>query len=93
MAVIGAVDSSLEKRNPTVRLELDDEQTKAFAKYKPGQTVKLVLVGKLESFTQRKPYDPEQKGTEGDCCIEIKQMAVERYQKNQFEELMEGDDD
>lgn len=91
MAVIGAVDSSLEKRLPTVHLELNDEQTKAFAGFKPGQTIKLVLVGKVESLTQRKPYDPEQRGVEGSCCVEIKEMAVERYQKNQFEELMEDD--
>lgn len=92
MSVVTVADPSLEKRQPTVHLELNNEQVKAFEQYKVGQTVRVVIVGKVESLTKRKPYDPEQKGQEGNCCVEVKEMAVERYQKNQFDELMDDDD-
>ena len=53
MAIIDTVATALDQRAPTASFDLKKEDAKEVKKYKPGQMVKITIVGKVESMSFR----------------------------------------
>jgi hypothetical protein len=92
MAMIDLVAQGLENRRPEARLELDREEAKEVKKFRPGQVVKVTLVGTVESMSFRKPDDPDLSGYEGHVCILMQDMDIGLSTKNAIAELLDDDE-
>lgn len=90
--MIEGVAGNLEERTPTVHLELNNKMVKSVNGFKPGQMVKVSLVGKIESIRTGLPYDPDKQGLEGSLCLRIESMAVDHSVKNEIAELFDEDE-
>lgn len=90
--MIEASACNAEERVPTVHLDLNNKMVKAVKNFKPGQMVKVSLVGKIESLRMSLPYEKEKSGLEGSMCLQIESMAVDHSVKNEIAELFEEDD-
>jgi hypothetical protein len=84
--------TSLEKQSPCVTLELDKDVAKTARQFKPGQVVKVTLIGTIESLSFRKPDDPEEKGFEGHLSLAAQKMEIGLSQKNAIAELLDDDE-
>lgn len=83
---------SREKQLPCIHVELDKDQAKQAKGFKPGQMVKMTLVGKITSLSFRTPTDPEEGGFEGNVSVEMTQMDIGLSQKNAIAELLDEDE-
>jgi len=92
MSMIDRVASGLENRRPEVRFELDREEAKKVKTFRPGQVVKITLVGTVESMNFRKPDDPDLSGYEGSLCVLMQDMDIGLSTKNAIAELLDDDE-
>lgn len=92
MAIIDTVATALDQRAPTASFDLKKEDAKEVKKYKPGQMVKITIVGKVESMSFRKPDDPDQTGYEGHISIGMTKLAIGLSERNAMEELLDDDE-
>lgn len=92
MAMIDAVAKGLENRNPSVHFELDREEAKEAKAFRPGQVVKVTLVGTIDSMSFRKPDDPDLSGYEGNMTILMQDMDIGLSTKNAIAELLDDDE-
>lgn len=90
--MIDGIVSSGEGREATAHIDLNKEHAKAVRKYKPGNVVKIVLIGSLDTMSFRKPDDPEESGFEGSCCLKIQKMEILSSAKNEIAELLDDDE-
>lgn len=90
--MIDGIVSSGEGREPTAHINLKKEHAKAVRKYKPGNVVKIVLIGSLDSMNFSKPDDPEESGFEGSCCLKIQKLEILDSAKNEMAELLDDDE-
>ena len=84
--------ASLSKQSPCAHVELDKEAVKKAKGFKPGQVIRLSLVGTVESLSMRKPDDPEEKGYQGSLSLEISSFDIGISQKNAYAELLDEDE-
>lgn len=82
----------MERQAPCVSVDLDKEMAKLSRKYRPGSTVKLVIVGKIEDISYRKPDDPSEKGYEGHMRLEVSRMELLESARNELSELLDDDE-
>lgn len=92
MATIDGIRGSGEGWVPTVHLDLDKEMAKVSRKYRPGQVVKLVIVGKIESQNFRKPEDPEESGYDGSISLKVSKAEILDSARNDMAELLDDDE-
>lgn len=90
--MIDEIVNSGEGREATAYIGLNKEHAKAVRKYKPGNVVKIVLIGSLDTMSFRKPDDPEESGFEGSCCLKIQKMEILDSAKNEMAELLDDDE-
>lgn len=90
--MIDAIVRSGEGAEASAHITLTKDSAKAVRKYKPGNVVKIVLIGSLDSMNFRKPDDPEESGFEGDCTLRIQKMEVLSSAKNEIAELLDDDE-
>ena len=83
---------SLSKQMPYASVELDKEAAKKAKEFKPGQVVRISLVGTLTNLSFRKPDDPEEKGFEGRLSLDLRGMEIGLSQKNAIAELLDDDE-
>ena len=83
---------SLSKQMPYASVELDKEAAKKAKEFKPGQVVRISLVGTLTNLSFRKPDDPEEKGFEGRLSLDLRGMEIGLSQKNAIAELLDEDE-
>jgi hypothetical protein len=83
---------SLERQSPRVSVDMDKETAKLSRKYRPGSVVKLVIVGKIDTVSYRKPDDPDEKGYEGHLCVEVSRMELLESARNEMAELLDDDE-
>ena len=83
---------SLSKQMPYASVELDKEAAKKAKEFKPGQVVRISLVGTLTNLSFRKPDDPEEKGFEGHLSLDLRGMEIGLSQKNAIAELLDDDE-
>ncbi len=92
MGMIDAVAVGLDQSQPTVHLDLDKDMAKQVKKFRPGQVVKLSIVGSIDSMNFRKPDDPDQSGYEGSMGLKIKSMEIGESARNAMAELLDDDE-
>lgn len=92
MGMIDGVAIGLDQSSPSAHLDLKREDAKEMRKFRPGQMVKITLVGKIDALSFRKPDDPDQSGYEGHVCIAMTKMKVAISERNQMEELLDDDE-
>lgn len=92
MAMIDAVASGLENREPHVSIELDREEAKEVKQYRPGQVVKITMVATIDSMNFRKPDDPDLSGYEGHLSLRLRDMEIGLSTKNAIAELLDDDE-
>lgn len=90
--MIDAVATSLTQREPEAHIQLNKKMAKGVKDFKPGQIVKVTLVGKVCDMNFRFPEDPEASGFEGSVCIEMTEMQIGISQKNAMAELLDDDE-
>lgn len=83
---------SLTRQMPYASIALDKEMAKAAKEFKPGQVVKLTIVGTLTSMNFSKSDDPEEKGFEGHLSLDIRNLGIGLSQKNAIAELLDDDE-
>lgn len=88
--VVGFDD--LTRQPPRVSVDLDKELAKASRKYRPGSVVKIVVVGKIEMVSYRKPDDPDESGYEGHMSVEVQKMELLPSARNAMAELLDDDE-
>ena len=91
MSVIDYVVTDPEKNPAQVHVDLDKKLAKDAAGYKPGQQVKLVIIGKLSALNLHKPGDPDEAGFIGSLTVKATKIALQTHSSNAFEELLEND--
>lgn len=92
---MGMIDYKVESGEgytPTVHLDLEKDLAKEAKKYRPGQVVKLVVVGSIESLNFRKPDDPEESGFEGSICLKVSRAEILESARNAMAELLDDDE-
>lgn len=92
MGIIDYKVTSGEGYIPTVHLDLNKDSAKEVKKWRPGQVVKVMIVGTIESQSFRKPEDPEESGYEGSVCLKISSMDIAEFQRNTMAELLDDDE-
>lgn len=92
MALIDNAALSGEGSVPRVMLDLDKKLAKEARKFRPGNVVKIVLVGSLDSMSFRKPDDPEETGYEGHLCLKVQKAEILESARNQMAELLDDDE-
>jgi hypothetical protein len=92
MGMIDYAVKSGEGYIPTVHLELNKESAKEVKKFRPGQVVKVMVVGTIESQSFRKPDDPEESGFEGSVCLKISSVDIAESKRNAMAELLDDDE-
>jgi hypothetical protein len=75
-----------------VSVDLNKELAKASRKYRPGSVVKLVIVGKIDSISYRKPDDPDESGYEGHMSVEVQKREMLESARNEMAELLDDDE-
>lgn len=90
--MIDGIVSSGEGREPTAHIQLSKDHAKAVRKYKPGNVVKIVLIGSIDDMSFSKPDDPEESGFEGSCRLKIQKMEILSSAKNEIAELLDDDE-
>lgn len=93
MAMVDMVSQNPEEMNPEAHFDLNKEWAKMVRDFKPGQVVKVLITGKVDSQTFSKPDDPEASGFDGHCCVEMQTFQMILSQKNQIAELFDDDED
>ena len=92
MAKIDAVQMSGEGWIPTVHIDLDKKMAKESKKFRPGQMLRVVIVGTIESQSFRKPEDPDESGYDGSICLKIRDVKLAESVKNAMAELLDDDE-
>ena len=92
MAIVDKVAVGLGERQPTVYLDLDKAAAKQVKPFRPGQMIKVMIVGSIESLTMRKPDDPDQSGYEGNLSLNVKSMELGESARNAMAELLDDDE-
>lgn len=92
MARIDLVAPGLENRQPEAHFELDREEAKEVKAFRPGQVVKITLVGSISSMNFRKPDDPDLSGYEGSLTVKMTDMDIGLSTKNAIAELLDDDE-
>lgn len=92
MGIIDYKVTSGEGYIPTVHLDLNKDSAKEVKKFRPGQVVKVMVVGTIESQSFRKPEDPEESGYEGSVCLKISSVDIAESQRNAIAELLDDDE-
>lgn len=92
MAMIDGVASGLDQREPRVHFDLDREEAKEVKAFRPGQVVKITLIGTVESMNFRKPDDPDLAGYEGSLTVKMRDMEIGLSSKNAIAELLDDDE-
>jgi hypothetical protein len=92
MGMIDSVVGSGEGWVPTVHLDLNKELAKVAREYRPGQVVKIVVVGSIESQNFRKPDDPDESGYEGSLCLKVSRAEILKSARNDMAELLDDDE-
>lgn len=92
MAIVDLKAPGLDQSSPEAHIQLDREMAKAVKKFRPGQVVRVTIIGKLCDMSFRKPEDPDLSGYEGNCCIEMTDMQIGESAKNAMAELLDDDE-
>lgn len=92
MGMIDAKASGLDQCCPRAHLDLDKEDAKEAREFKPGQVVKVTLIGTITSLNFRKPDDPELPGYEGNISIDMQDMEIGLSSKNAIAALLDDDE-
>lgn len=92
MAIVDKVAPGLEQREPCAHFELNKEEAKEVKAFRPGQVVKVTLVGTIESMSFRKPDDPDLSGYEGSFSIKMRDMDIGLSTRNAIAELLDDDE-
>lgn len=87
--IVGLED--LGKQAPTVSIELDKKLAKEVREYKPGNILKVTLVGSIDSMTFNKPGEPNATGFEGYVRLKIQKAEIVESAQNQMAELMDDE--
>lgn len=74
---------------PQVHLDVPAKGVSQLKGIKPGDTVRVVLIGKCEEVSQREP-DLDLPGNVGAMCVEVHKMEIQR-DDNQFGDLFNDD--
>ena len=83
---------SLQKQYPYASVELDKEKAKKAKEFKPGQVVRITLIGTITNLSFRSPSDPEEKGFEGNLSLDMQDMEIGLSKKNEIAELLDDDE-
>jgi len=92
MGIIDYKVTSGEGYIPTVHLDLNKDSAKEVKKFRPGQVVKVMMVGTIESQSFRKPDDPDESGFEGSVCLKISSVDIAESKRNAMAELLDDDE-
>lgn len=92
MPIVDKIASGLDQREPMVHFDLDKEEAKEVKNFRPGQVVKITLVGTVESMSFRKPDDPDLSGYEGSLSIKMRDMDIGLSTRNAIAELLDDDE-
>lgn len=80
------------KQQPYARMELDRKRAKKARAFKPGQIVRVTLVGTITNLAFRSSSDPEKGGFEGNMSLDIQDMEIGLSKKNEIAELLDEDE-
>ena len=83
---------SLSKQLAYASIELDKEAAKKAKEFKPGQVVRITLIGTITNLSFRSPSDPEEKGFEGNLSLDMQDMEIGLSKKNEIAELLDDDE-
>lgn len=83
---------SLQKQLPYASVELDKDKAKKAREFKPGQVVRVTLIGTITNLSFRSPSDPEEKGFEGNLSLDMQDMEIGLSKKNEIAELLDDDE-
>jgi hypothetical protein len=92
MAMIDSKAPGLDQCSPRATFELDREEAKAVKAFKPGQVVKMTIIGTITNQTFRKPEDPDLQGFEGNLVLDMTDMEIGISSKNAMAELLDDDE-
>ena len=88
MSEIVGLDS-LKKQAPYASVELDKAAAKTAKAFKPGQVVRITLIGEIKHLSFRSPSDPDEKGFEGNLSLDLRSMEIGLSVKNEIAELLD----
>ena len=73
-------------------IELDKTEAKKAHEFKPGQALKITLIGTLRNLSFRSPDDREESGFVGSLSLDIQAMELGISRKNEIAELLDEDE-
>lgn len=83
---------SLTKQSPYASLELDKDEAKLAREFKPGQVVRVTLIGTIRNLSFCSPSDPEEKGFEGNLGLDVLDLEIGLSKKNEIAALLDDDE-
>jgi hypothetical protein len=90
MAIVDYVDTKYD--GSLVSIELSSSDAKAVKPFRPGQVVKVLVVGTIVSQNFRKSEDLGVKGFEGSLTLEATDFKIEASARNEIAELFDDED-
>ncbi len=92
MAIIDYAPQSGDGYEPRANIDLGRETAKGVKKFKPGNVVRVVLLGSIDSMSFSKPEDPGEGGFEGHLTLKVQKMEILDSAKNEIAELLDDDE-
>ena len=92
MGMIDGKGSGFDQMSPTARLDLNKEEAKGAREFKPGNVVKVTIVGTVTDLSFHKQGDPSMNGFEGSMCLDIRDMEIGISSKNAIAALLDDDE-
>ena len=91
--MIDAIDQDNERRNPPASLELKKAWAKISRNFKPGQQVRVVLLGEISHQSFSTPEDPDEKGFDGYLTVDVRQFRMQLSADNEIADLFADEDE
>lgn len=91
--MIDSISTANDKRNPPAHVSLTKAWAKLARNFKPGQQVRVVLLGELTQQSFSTPEDPDEKGFEGSLTVDVREMKMQLSAANEIADLFADDDE
>lgn len=89
---MGNMEMSAEKDCCHASLELTPKEAKIARKFRPGQVIKVLLIGEIVAQSFNKEGDMEDKGYAGHLSLDVTEIQIGESARNQIAELFDDED-
>lgn len=90
--MIDSVSVDNEQRNPPASINLNKLWAKQVRNFKPGQQVRIVLLGEISHQSFSTPDDPDENGFDGHLTLDAREFKIQLSAANEIADLFADDD-